>query len=203
MTRLHLLVMPLLAWCLFFVPVPCNAAGYSAAETQSLLQYARDCLLAQLTGDPLPEAPEFALQEQRPCFVTFFHKKKVFACFGGFAPRQANLAAEIADHIRLALINDDRARNMNEEMAKNAEIQITFPHFPERVRHYREIDPLREGMFVERSDGNGVAFVPGEARTASWAFRQGLLRLGETDHTAVTVYRFRSSFISTQQKQMR
>jgi len=54
-------------------------------------------------------------------------------------------------------------------------------------------------MFVE-NDSDGVAFVPGEARTSSWAFRQALVRLGETNPAAVTVYRFQSFFISTRQE---
>ena len=195
MTRIYRPVLLFLTWCLFF-PSLCCASDYNAAEAQSLLEYAHGCLIAQLNGTALPDAPDFALREQRPCFVTFFHKKNVFACFGGFSARQTNLAEEIANHVRLALANDNRARNVTAEMAKNAGVQITFPCFPERIRHYREIDPSREGMFVE-NDNDGVAFVPGEARTSSWAFRQALIRLGETNHAAVTVYRFQSFFIST------
>ena len=198
MTRRYFSLLPFLAWLLLF-PAPCRAADYNAAETQSLLEYARGCLLAQMNGTPLPEAPGFALREQRPCFVTFFYQKRVFACFGGFSARRASLAEEIADHVRLALVNDSRARHATAEMAKNAGVQITFPHFPERVQDYREIDPLREGMFVE-NDGDGVAFVPGEARTSSWAFRQALLRLGGINPAAVAVYRFQSSFISTRRE---
>ena len=43
----------------------------------------------------------------------------------------------------------------------------------------------------------GVAFVPGKARTASWAFREALRRLGESDPAAVAVYRFKAEAVST------
>ncbi|MBK5276587.1 MAG: hypothetical protein JJE30_16275 [Desulfuromonadales bacterium] len=69
-------------------------------------------------------------------------------------------------------------------------VQITFPlGQPERLDSYRDIDPARKGMFVEGASV-GVAFIPGEARTASWAFREALRRLGEREAAAVTVYGF-------------
>jgi hypothetical protein len=57
------------------------------------------------------------------------------------------------------------------------------------VDSYEEIDPLREGLFAE-NDRFGVAIVPGEAKTASWAFREALRRLGEKDPAAVRLFRF-------------
>ncbi|MCL2761403.1 MAG: AMMECR1 family protein [Desulfuromonadales bacterium] len=171
---------------------------YNKIETVALLNYARYCMLANINNTTPPKAPEFALKEQRPCFVTFFQGKRVFACFGSFSPRKSNLAEEIRENIRLALLNDPRARNVSYEMAKTAGIQITFPEHLRAVQNYNEINPAREGMFIE-SDNSGVAFVPGEAKTASWAFRQGLRRLGEKDPKAVRIYKFDATAISTRQ----
>jgi len=157
-------------------------------------------MTAQLTGSASPAPPECATRQQRACFVTFFTGKRVFACFGGFSPRRATLAEEIHENIRLALKNDARSRSANTETAANAGIQITFPMSqPERVESYHSIDPAHEGMFVE-SSGGGVAFVPGEARTARWAFREALRRLGESDPAAVTVYRFKAEAVSTRNR---
>jgi len=179
-------------------PAPA-APGFTQAEARALTEYARACLTAQAAGAPPPAAPAVALKRQRPCFVTFFQGSRVFACFGGFTPRRANLADEIGENVRLALTNDLRARNVSRATAATAGVQITFPEQPERVGSYREIDPVREGMFVEGPKG-GVAFVPGEARTASWAFREALRRLGERDPAAVTVYRFKATAVSTRQE---
>ena len=170
---------------------------FTKTEKHALLEYARGCLLAQLAGSSLPPPPECATRQQRACFVTFFSGKRVFACFGSFSPRRATLAEEIGENIRLALKNDARAKAVTLDTASNAGIQITFPlGQPERVSSYQIIDPAREGMFVEGPNG-GVAFVPGEARTAAWAFREALRRLGERNQAAVAVYRFRAEAIST------
>ncbi|HCE68615.1 MAG: hypothetical protein A2X82_01100 [Geobacteraceae bacterium GWC2_55_20] len=188
----------LLIAVMFLIPDAARAEpGYSKTEKQALLGYARSCLTARLSGAPAPTAPEFATRQQRACFVTFFNGRRVFACFGGFTPRRATLAEEIDENVRLALKNDGRARRATPDTAARAGLQITFPlGQPERVLDYRSIDPSREGMLVEGASG-GVAFVPGEARTASWAFREALRRLGERDPAAVAVYRFRAEAIST------
>jgi AMMECR1 domain-containing protein len=170
---------------------------FTRAESSALVEYARACLLARLDGVPLPPPPPCATRQQQACFVTFFRDRRVVACFGGFTPRRTSLAEEIADNVRLALTNDPRSRGLSRETAQETGVQITFPlDQPERVADYRAIDPLREGMFVE-GNGTGVAFVPGEARTASWAFRQALARLGESDPSSVRLYRFRAVAIST------
>jgi len=171
--------------------------SFSRAEAAELLRYARNCLLARLDGVSPPPLPAFATKRQRACFVTFFHGRKVFACFGGFTPRRASLAEEIAENVRLALANDVRSRGLSRVTALSAGIQITFPTGqPEPVNDYSRIDPLREGMFVETGE-NGVAFVPGEARTAGWAFREALRRLGAAKQDEVRVYRFAATAVAT------
>ncbi|NVN90755.1 MAG: AMMECR1 domain-containing protein [Desulfuromonadales bacterium] len=195
-------VTPLLTIVIMLLFFP--AAGHSAApmqftktESAALLEFARGCLLARLDGSAMPSPPQCATRRQRACFVTFFSGKRVFACFGGFSPRRASLGEEIDENVRLALKNDARSRGVSRETARSAGVQITFPlGQPQRVDDYRSIDPLREGMFVENGD-SGVAFVPGEARTASWAFREALRRLNVADPAGVRVYRFRAEEIST------
>ncbi len=200
MNSLHRAILFLILPILFLlVPVAGESTTptqFTKTESAALLAYARDCLLARMEGASAPTPPGFASKRQRACFVTFFRAKKVFACFGGFSPRRPNLAEEIAENVRLALKNDARSRAVSRETALSAGVQITFPiGQPELVDDYRSIDPLREGMFVESGD-NGVAFVPGEARTANWAFREALRRLGVKDPAAVRIYRFKAEEIS-------
>ncbi len=173
------------------------SAGFSRDESASLISYAKACLASSINNSKPPAAPEFAQRLQRPCFVTFFIGKRVFACFGGFTPRKADLADEIAANVTMALKNDRRSRGITADQIAKAGVQITFPvGQPQKVSNYSVIDPQSEGMFVEGQNG-GVAFVPGEAKTANWAFRQALRRLGEQDASRVTVYRFRAEAIST------
>jgi len=173
------------------------APNFTKSEQQALLEYARGCMIAHIGGTSPPPPPSCATKQQRACFVTFFSGKRVFACFGGFTPRRATLAEEINENVRLALKNDSRARSATAGNVARAGLQITFPTGqPERVERYQEINPVTEGMFVE-GNGNGVAFVPGEARTAQWAFREALRRLGERNSSAVAIYRFKAEAIST------
>jgi hypothetical protein len=172
-------------------------ADFSRSEKQAMLEYARACLISRVTDTAPPLAPEWATRQQRACFVTFFSGRRVFACFGSFVPRKSSLADEISENIRLALKNDARSRTINRETVARAGVQITFPvGQPVFVASYRDIDPASEGMFVEGS-GGGVAFVPGEARTARWAFSEALRRLGVRDAASVAVYRFKAEAVST------
>lgn len=191
--------MLLLALLLLATPpaIAKTSAGFNRDESASLIRYAKECLVSSINNSKPPVAPEFAKKLQRPCFVTFFIGNRVFACFGGFTPRKADLTEEIAANVAMALKNDRRSRGITADQISKAGVQITFPvGQPQKVGDYSVIDPLREGMFVEGQHG-GVAFVPGEARTANWAFRQALRRLGEQDASRVTVYRFRAEAISS------
>lgn len=194
--KLWPLVAMAIASALFCAAVGHTHPDFTQTEKTELLGYARDCLLAQLAGNPSPPPPGCATRQQRACFVTFFDGRRVFACFGGFFPRRATLGEEISENVRLALKNDARSRTIRPETARRSGVQITFPGQPERTADYRSIDPAHEGLFVESGD-RGVAFVPGEARTAAWAFREALRRLGGADAAAVQVYRFQATSLTT------
>lgn len=143
-----------------------------------------------------PPAPASALKTQKACFVTYYSGKKVFACFGSFTPRTANLAEEIAQNTRLALKNDLRARVATQRDMLDCRVQITFPEQPVKIKDWRIVDPSREGLLVETPEGKGVAIVPGEAKTASWAFRSAMKRLGLNENSReVTIYRFKATFL--------
>lgn len=173
-----------------------EAAGIDPANHDVITRYARELLLHRITGQNEPAAPQAARSIQRACFVTFFHKGRVFACFGGFSPRTASLSEEIRENIRLALKNDPRAAAIRPETVAACKVQITLPGQPQRIYNPLALDPSREGLFVEAPDGRGVAIVPGEAKTASFALRSALFRLGLSSTTPdVRLYRFSASII--------
>jgi hypothetical protein len=163
---------------------------------RELLNYSREIFLKGLGFGNGVAAPHFALRIQCPCFVTFFSGRRVIACYGGFYPRKLNLAEEIEDTIRLALLHDARARSIDRKTALKADLQITFPGEPHAVTTYADIDPLREGLLVE-NDQNGITIVPGEAKTAAWAFREAMQRLGEKDSAHVRLFKFQAYTISS------
>ena len=164
-----------------------------------LLKYAKGVFLARLGIAQKVIPADFLTQLQRACFVTFFSGKRVIACFGGFYPRAPDIAGEIDGNIRMALLTDPRAHSINRGIALGADVQITFPEEPQPVSSYAEVDPLTEGMLVE-NERNGVAIVPGEAKTSSWAFREAMKRLGERNAARVRVYKFRALAVSSRNR---
>jgi AMMECR1 domain-containing protein len=188
----------LLLICLFFclLVLPASGATFSQPDQTALLEYARAVMISRLEKRPVPSPPVITVGNQRACFVTFFVKRQVMACFGSFTPRHATLFDEISDNIRLALKNDLRAGRLTPELARSASIQITFPGQPQPISDWRLVDPRREGLLVEASDGRGVAIVPGEARTAQYAWRSALRRLGLNERSSgVRLYRFKAACI--------
>ena len=187
-------VLMLLLCCL--LAVTAAAELLPKPDQQTLLQYARQVMVNRLEQRAVAPLPTNINTSQRACFVTFFVKRQVMACFGSFTPRHAALHEEISDNIRLALKNDPRAARLTPELAKVAEIQITFPQPPQPISDWRTVDPLHEGLLVEGTDGRGVAIVPGEARTAHYAWRSALQRLGLNERsTGVRLYRFTADWI--------
>lgn len=169
-----------------FQPTCCKAS-----ELDSLIEFTRAELLHRLGAAAPPERPEKWRNIQKACFVTLFSNNQVLACFGSFSPRRSSVLEEIAENIRLALKNDPRASIMTPQLAASCDIQITFPDTPEPLDDWRKADPLKEGLFVERSDGRGVAIVPGEARTAAYAWKSALKRLGVSENSqGLRIYRF-------------
>ncbi len=159
------------------------------SKQEELTRYAKGLFLARLGFGAGVAPPPWTAGIQRACFVTFFSGKRVIACSGGFLPRTPDLGREIEANVRQALHLDPRALRIDRKTAREARVLITFPGEPRPVGAYHAIDPAREGLFVE-NDRFGVAIVPGEAKTASWAFREALRRLGEKDAESVRIFAF-------------
>lgn len=161
-----------------------------------LLRYAREQFLARLSLGTVIAPPSWAKNVQRACFVTFFSGRRVVACCGGFVPRTPNLAREIEENVRQALLLDSRAQGIDRRTAGSVDVLITFPGELRPVACWTVVNISREGLFVE-NDRGGVAIVPGEAKTASWAFREAMRRLGEKNPSAVRIFAFSAWSISS------
>jgi AMMECR1 domain-containing protein len=158
-------------------------------KREALARYARGAFLAGLSLGPEVAPPPWAEHIRHACFVTFFSGRQVIACAGGFVPRTPDLGREIMANVRQALLMDPRAGRIDRRTALAARVLITFPGEPRPVASPDAVDPAREGLFVE-NDRCGVAIVPGEAKTSSWAFREALRRLGENNPAAVRLFAF-------------
>lgn len=169
--------------------VSLDAVRSDAVKQDQLTRYAQAIFLARLGFGAGADPPAWTAEIQRACFVTFFSGTRVIACSGGFLPRTPDLGREIEANVRQALHLDRRALRINRKTAVAARVLITFPGEPRPVVSYHAVDPAREGLFVE-NDRFGVAIVPGEAKTSSWAFREALRRLGEKDAARVRLFAF-------------
>jgi len=168
-------------------------------KREELARYAKGAFLAGLSLGPEVAPPPWAAQIRHACFVTFFSGKRVIACAGGFVPRTPDLAREIGANVRQALLMDPRAGRIDRRTALAARVLITFPGEPRPVASPDAVDPAREGLFVE-NDRFGVAIVPGEAKTSSWAFREALRRLGENNPAAVRLFAFEAWGIQSEKR---
>lgn len=212
MTAARVLFLIIVAACTALPAMTCSAGSGNTIETtvkpslaslktdrhrqEELLDFARTQLLAQLGLGPETEPPAWTTEIQQACFVTFFSGSRVIACAGGFHPRTPDLGREIGENVRLALHMDARARLIDRRTALAARALITFPDEPRPVDSWDAVDPNRQGLFVE-NDRSGVAIVPGEAKTASWAFREALRRLGEKNGKNVRISAFDAWGITT------
>lgn len=200
----------IMAFCCFLILVagaPCSVKAESAPDfrtlqtsrelQQELLRFAKARFLHQLGYGHAPVPPSWAMSVQRPCFITVLSGRRVVACAGGFQPRHANLAVEIVANIHQALHMDVRAAGLDRRTAAGARVLITFPGILQPVASPAEVDPTRQGLFVE-SDRHGVAIVPGEAKTAAWAGREALRRLAVQPGEDVRYYRFAAWVIAGQ-----
>jgi AMMECR1 domain-containing protein len=176
-------------------------AEFTNSEQKELLNYTRNCLLSRLNGTPAPQSTSSCLEKQKACFVTFFHNRSVIACFGSFTPRMEKLGEEIANNIRLAVKNDPRASKLTNQLAETVDIQITFPEKPARINNWQTLNPAIEGLLVEDADGRGVAIVPGEARTAGYAWKSAIKRLGvNPDNPGIRLFHFKAEVVRTQKQ---
>jgi hypothetical protein len=197
------LVLTMLFWFVFCSATPllgtdlpgaaapsCAAALRTSHQCQQVLvRYAKGQFLHLLGFGAAPAPPPWLARMQGGCFVTFLVANRVIACAGGFQPRTADFGAELAANVRQALHLDARAAGIDRLTARRARVLITFPGAVYPLSDPGLVDPARQGLFVE-NDRFGVAIVPGEAKTAAWAAREALRRLGERDRAAVRWYVF-------------
>lgn len=172
---------------------------FNKDKREALARYAKGVFLARLSLGPEVAPPPWTAEIRQACFVTFFSGKRVIACAGGFVPRTPDLGREIGANVGQALLMDPRSNRIDRKTARAARVLITFPSTPRPVASPDAVNPTREGLFVENGRF-GVAIVPGEARTASWAFREALRRLGEKNPAAVRLFAFDAWGITSEKR---
>ncbi len=93
------------------------------------------------------------------------------ACVGSAAPARGSLADCVCALALAALAADPRHPPVRRDELPGLRVVIAFAGAGEPVADPLAVDPAREGLLVAGPRGH-VAFLPGEARTVSWALRQ-------------------------------
>jgi AMMECR1 protein len=120
-------------------------------------------------------------------FVSLAGDRSTRACIGR-AATGATLSGAVASLAAEALDSDTRRPPVRREELARLRVLISFAGEGEAIADPMLADPAREGFSITTERGS-VAFLPGEARTVSWALREAR-RAGVLDRAAgAPVYR--------------
>ena len=115
-------------------------------------------------------------------FVSLTRGGATRACVGSATPLGGTLAETVGSLAVQALHTDRRHPPVRRDELPESRIVIAFAGPREAVQDPMAVQPAREGLLVVTPRGT-AAFLPGEARTVSWALRQarriGVLGPGE------------------------
>ena len=115
-------------------------------------------------------------------FVSLTRGGATRACVGSATPLGGTLAETVGSLAVQALHTDRRHPPVRRDELPESRIVIAFAGPGEAVQDPMAVQPAREGLLVVTPRGT-AAFLPGEARTVSWALRQarriGVLGPGE------------------------
>ena len=123
-------------------------------------------------------------------FLTLTDGRTTRACVGSVSPYRGGLVETVRDLALQALQADRRQQPIRHEELPRLRVIIAFAGTGESVADPMDVDPGREGLLISSGKGS-IAFLPGEARTVSWALQEarrvGVLQ-GPLEN--VTYYRF-------------
>jgi len=149
------------------------------AACERLLDFAREGLAASVGEGAEATATKAALPvtstdwpgSPRPLYVTLARAHATRACVGADTPPGGSLAASLRLLGGQVATNDRRRPPVRAEELDTLRLVLAFAGDPTPVADPMSVDPMREGLKIE-TDRGAVAFLPGEARTISWALRE-------------------------------
>lgn len=107
----------------------------------------------------------------RPVYVTLTRGRAIRACVGSDVPLEGSLGGTVWRLARQALTADRRRAPVREDEFDSLRVVIAFAGDPVPVADPYAVRPLLEGLRIETPRG-GIVFLPGEARTISWALAE-------------------------------
>ena len=153
-------------------------------EARRLLAVARDAMERYWGGAASVDSTTAPVWPDAPVgvYLSLVERTGTRACVGSAAPIRAGLSETVRALAIESLQADRRRPPIRREEIASLRIVIAFAGSGERVADPMDIDPGREGLRIT-SGSASMAFLPGEARTVSWALREakrvGVLHGGE------------------------
>ena len=153
----------------------------SSAESRELLAAARQAMEDYFRGSAPDARPEGAPATHGVTagwpgvpvgvFVSLTQGGATRACVGSAIPLGGTLAETVGSLAVQAVHADRRHPPVRRDELQQSRIVIAFAGPGEAIADPMAVQPAREGLLVITPRGT-AAFLPGEARTVSWALRQ-------------------------------
>ena len=149
--------------------------GLAASVGESAAEATGATAAEAMASGAVPAAPRTEATDwpgsPRPLYVTLARAHATRACVGADAPPGGSLAASLRLLGGQVATNDRRRPPVRAEELDTLRLVLAFAGDPVPVADPMSVDPMREGLKIE-TDRGAVAFLPGEARTISWALRE-------------------------------
>jgi AMMECR1 domain-containing protein len=140
-------------------------------EARRLLAVARNAMERYWedarTVDPGPAWPDAPVG----VYLSLVDRAGTRACVGNSTPYRAGLSETVRTLAIESLQADRRRPPVRREELATVRVVIAFAGLGERVADPMDVDPGTEGLRVT-SGSASMAFLPGEARTVSWALQE-------------------------------
>jgi AmmeMemoRadiSam system protein A len=118
--------------------------------------YARACITAVVTGQPLPAAPDSPFFTRRAaCFVSLKKRGDLRGCIGTLSPAEPDLGREIARNARSASTQDPRFRAVRPDELDELSVSVDVLSQSEPCT-LADLDPERYGVIVASGFRRGV-----------------------------------------------
>ena len=119
-------------------------------------------------------------------FLSLTRGASTRACVGTATPAAGTLAHHLRRLAAQVLTSDPRHPPVRADELDTLRVNVSFAGRPEPVADPMEVAPAHEGLLITSGRGS-IAFLPGEARTISWALREAR-RVGLLDRSGDASY---------------
>ncbi|HEY9784400.1 MAG TPA: AMMECR1 domain-containing protein [Candidatus Obscuribacterales bacterium] len=124
-------------------------------------------------------------------FVTISKAGKTRACWGSVAPEFEDLIKATVFTTEAAVTKEYRYPPIKKQELKDLKVQITVVRDIQTIRSFRELNPLRDGVFI-RSHARAGVILPGEARDAHYQVIMCKLKAGIPVNSPCQMYRIKA-----------